>query len=212
MGQRKKKIVLLGHSFVRSLDDHYRHMFKGPMHLLETWIAEDLKVSGNIAQIYLHGQGGATVGNFEIPKVFLRNVKADLIILDMGTNDLASDQTVMDVCQGIERLAKCLLQYSPAVSILSIVPRGTGLAATVTEDVFRGRMRNANAILKRLGLGHQNLLFSKQKGFYEVEIGGGKYARPVTDWSYDGIHPNNPDGRKLYKNSIRTAICDFLKK
>jgi hypothetical protein len=175
---------------------------------LETFLAADLKVSQNISTVYLVGQRGANLSNFRIPTVVIQNLQPHIIVLDLGTNDLAPGLTAATVADGIMALAQHLLTCTSVVVLLSVVPRGTGFQSGVTQDTFLESMKQVNSLLKSYCSqgSQQGILFCRSKGFYEVEHEGKKVSRDVATWSYDGIHPNNRRGREIYKNGVRMAL------
>ena len=205
-----KKALVIGHSFVYSMDDLWRRKYSTcPVAALEKYVAEELRVARNVSQVFMCGQRGAHLGNFVIPKVLLQNLKPDVVILDLGTNDLARGTTPDELVTGLQTLSKALLCYCPWVVILSIVPRGAGFVESVNEDSFRDAMQQVNNQLQKFQW--QGVIFCKAKGFYAIQTGNQKELKPISDWSYDGIHPNNRAGRMLYAKAIRLAICLYLK-
>ncbi len=76
------------------LDHSYRNVFGNSIHpmLLEAEIAEDLKVNDNYNRVFLMGKPGAkisTVSNSDFDNYM---IYPSLILLDVGTNDLAAGQ------------------------------------------------------------------------------------------------------------------------
>jgi hypothetical protein len=191
------------------MDDYWRNKYKGvPILSLESTIAVELRVAQNINQVYLLGRRGALAQNFAVPKALLNILNPDVIVLDIGTNDLARGVTVTNLVEGMKTISSQLLNHCSCVVLLSIVPRGAGFVEPVDQTSFYVAMKRTNYILKHCNW--EGVRFWKQKGFYEIQSGGKKIQKPISDWSYDGIHPNKPVGRSLYANSIRSALCQYL--
>lgn len=111
------KVLILGHSFVKRLKSALSNAFdsraKSNFDLLKS------------AEIYLHGIGGRTVEKLHTHDVhFVRKLKPDIVILEIGTNDLSSLAPEV-VGSAIEELI-VLLKTIPSVSIMClcrVIPR-----------------------------------------------------------------------------------------
>ncbi len=67
----KFNFMLIGHSFVSGLEQHYQNKFcSSHPSSLEGFVTQDLMVNDHISNVYFHGQSGATVDNFSIPTLF----------------------------------------------------------------------------------------------------------------------------------------------
>ena len=85
----KSSTVVLGHSFVRGIDDHYRHIFMDfEPDLFPSLVAADLKVNDNVQNVYLYGKSGARFENFELSNLFLSMIHPSIIVIDLGSNDI----------------------------------------------------------------------------------------------------------------------------
>ena len=203
---------IMGHSFVYGLQEHFSNKYRDPSSL-EKMIAEELKVSHNIRRVWLWGKRGATVTTMIPPTLLLANIKPDITVIDLGTNDIVQGVSAQNIADRLMQGARELLSYTKVVVIMSVVPRTAGLRQQSAEE-FRQKMNEVNEALKRHVSIHKDepVIFVMQKGFYEMVLPeGGKCEKPVHLWSSDGIHPNF-EGKELYKNSLRTALCRALKK
>ncbi len=82
--------MVLGHSFVSGLDDHLHSVYPQiPPNMFELHTAQELNVSNNLANVYLHCQSGATLKTFTFPSLFISYVTPDLVLLEFETNYLA---------------------------------------------------------------------------------------------------------------------------
>ena len=75
-------------------------------------------------------------------------------------------------------------------------------AISVTPAEYHDAAHHVNGMLKTLCDVEPHIHFHAMKGFNRnsPEI-----------WSWDGIHPNKPRGRDLYKRVLRSAIFKSLK-
>ena len=218
------KGLVLGHSFVAGLSVHLAHSLKVNAHLyfslgktltrdLQVFAAQKLKVSDNFNKIFLYGQNGATVKSFQIPMDLIQKEQFDAVVIDLGSNDIVQNFSPQMIVADIVALASQLLKTGvPLVGILSVVPRIGGLR-DLSEQDFNSRMEEVNTSLKKVVLQVPGLFFQRQKGFYENEQGALKTRKCVSEWSRDGIHPNDKEGvgRAKYINSIRLAFSQAIR-
>jgi lysophospholipase L1-like esterase len=210
----KKTVVIIGHSFVVGLDQHFRDRYRGPEGKYPCFLANQLKVDHNIKAICMLGQSGAKAVGFDTPAYTLGKIKPDIILIDLGTNDLAQAIPVETVRDKLVSLADDLQNtHNAVVGIMSILPREKGIHTSALE--FKAKAGLCNLSLKIAIRNLKPIFFFSHKGFWERQILMGsqtfKVERQVEEWSKDGIHPNSQEGRKNYKNSIRTAICQALR-
>jgi lysophospholipase L1-like esterase len=135
----------------------------------------------------------------------------DIILLDLGTNDIASGVPVFQIANAIsEWLSELRAFHKGVICILSVVPRLGGLRGMSPES-FMSESNRLETTLRNMAQSYQHVLYHKHKGFYDIEIGGKKLPLSPNQWSRDGIHPNNLNGRKKYGNSIRLAVAKAVK-
>jgi len=176
-------------------------------------VAQELKVSQHIPEVFLFGQCGAMAQDFVLPVDFILNTGISLVVIDLGTNDIVSGRSPEVIAQDVIRLARVVRQQARCiVGMLSIVPRSHKIG-NLSYAEFCGRMCQVNTLVKQTVSGLSGIFFQRQKGFYELEIAGRKTMRCVLEWSKDGVHPNDEggDGRARYKNSIRLAFSQALR-
>ena len=203
--------VILGHSFIQGLLQHYEHSWTGHPSLFEHQVAKNLEISCNVKRVFLFGKNGATVESLELPWTLLRNVHPAIILLDLGTNDLVMGVTP-DVLAGfLVNLARtCRDAFNAVVVILSVIPREGNLACW-TPGEFKKLINQLDIEVKKIIVSERKIIFHKHKGFFQTECDGVKADLPVYSWSKDGIHPNRPEGRTKYKKSLRNAVFKALK-
>ena len=164
--------LLLGHSFASSLDDHYNIILRNVNpNFRNAYIAKDLQVNNNIGQVFLHGQSGATCVNFSPPYLFTSFVRPDIILLELGSNDIANRVPPVTVASNLYNIAEDLhRRHGSVIGLLSILPR-TERIGKLTADDFYARMHVANDTLKMYCKEENDwwAYFYKHKRFWEVE-------------------------------------------
>ena len=75
------------------------------------------------------------------------------------------------------------------------MPKNPGLEEGVTPKSFHEGVYKANEILSNWSFNETNIHYWVHVGFWDEPIQGHTYLT----WSNDGVHPNAPYGRLLYK-------------
>ena len=186
------KVLIFGDSFVRRLKSDLIANF-------EQRASRDFGLSGS-AITYMHGVGGQRT----VPKLrrhdlrLLSRILPDIVILEIGTNDLSNWNPEV-VGSEIEELVRSLLEQ--------ISLRIVGVCHVTPRDNHHALNRNFNAkalILKqyvRVVLEHVEHVFCwTHKGFAN---------HSVTPFLSDGVHLNPVGQYNLYR-SYRGAILTAL--
>ena len=209
--EHKYSAALIGHSFVAGLQQFLWNDKQRAIPIPQ-FAAHSIKVSNLVESVSFYGERGATVTG--IHQILPNTIREDVVLLDIGTNDIVQGTPVQKIADSITQLALRILSLGAAiVCVLSVVPRSSGLGP-ITKDDFRRRAETLESALKSQFQRIPRVLFKKHKGFYEIECNGAKIPKPTFSWSRDGIHPNRPDnsfGKKLYMNSLRSAIVASVK-
>ena len=129
MAERVPKVLILGHSFVKRLQSDLEKKFD---HRVSTTFG----LVGT-AEVHLYGVGCRTVAkikNYDLEVV--RQLKPDVVILEVGTNDLSSVSPEV-VGSSIEDLVVTLKSvYSVSiVCVCHVIPRGE---STLRPNFFLG--------------------------------------------------------------------------
>ena len=205
--------VLLGHSFVVGLQDHFSHSSgRGSSHGLQRYVTHQLRCDDFFSEIYFLGQRGATIPQLAQYHQHLCAIKPKVLIFDIATNDLSQSSLryseILRLTYQYKDLVVQLLEACGAhiAYICSCLPRmnnirsGTPAQFLHTANVFNNCMKAYCSI-------NGKLVFHAHKGF-----SGTSTRQPLTisTWSRDGIHPNTRTGRSLYKRSIRAALLDSI--
>lgn len=182
-------VLVLGHSFVRRLRDDLKSNFDPR--------ADGTFKLSNDTRVHMHGVGGRTVRKLrQYDLGVVTSVAPDVVILDIGTNDLSANRPEV-VGSEIEDLV-CLLLDSylvRVVAVCEVIPRAQAPvfneAATVLNQYLRGVLEPfANAFLW------------EHRGF----------SNPSVDpYLPDGVHLNSSGQYCLYR-SYRGAMLKALPK
>lgn len=196
-----KVALILGHSFVRGAHDHAANVARSysPQEL-----ARHFQVHHLCHELHFHGQRGAmaiTDSPFPLSRTVIRNVQPDFVILDLGTNDLALGKSPLEVAVELLDIAKILIANYRVkhVTLCSIINRASRLS--ITTEQFATAAYLCNKYLMDLCEVEARVHFHMHKGFW---------SSSPNEWSRDGIHPNNPIGRKKYRASLRKAVFKTL--
>lgn len=208
--------VLVGHSFVRRLRDHYlprgmRYRDVGPTHVERAaQLAAKLDMNKNFTGVYTESDGMVYIRHLESTRQTIQAVKPAVVVIDIGSNDIAKLTAVnlsriLDMVNEVYEFA-CSLSVSLVV-FNAVLPRTAGLSCSPT--VFRTNATRFNKLLRGLagGRGSPHLAFNEQRGFF-----GEGYAmidRSVSRWSHDGIHASE-DSIVRYRNRTRQCIFAHL--
>lgn len=186
--------LVIGHSFVSGLSDHFSSQISHSLTPSRT--ASLLQVSNVVEHITLYGIRGACVlPSFSLPLTYLSTHSPHFVIIDLGTNDIAQGTDPLNVAMALLELAQtlCSLYSVKHVFICSVLFRAdTRASSKINQNIFR-----LNGYLKNLCQIENNIWYWRHKGFW---------ATDPLQWSRDGLHPNSTRGRKLYKTSLRSAI------
>ena len=206
----KFTVLISGHSYISSLRDHLAQLHAtSPLSELSAFAACHLKVDNKVKHVFMHGIRGAKVCQntdieYTLPGVTIRNIRPDIVIIDLGTNDLVSGKQPHEVMDAIEEVCTTLLTtYRVRYIVLcSVLKRTTHIMDT---EEFSDLAYELNNCMKNYCSTQPRINFHTHRGFWKTP---NLMPLHVTNWSRDGVHPNNPSGRRLYKASLRRAIME----
>ena len=130
MASSPPTVLILGHSFVRRLSSDLRSNF-------DARAAKHFNHLGD-AVIHLHGVGGRTVKKLRFFDLgVVSALKPDVIILEIGTNDLVPDHHEV-VGSEIDDLVQLLLQsYSvQVIGVCEVIPHVQALFFNAAAPIF----------------------------------------------------------------------------
>ena len=188
MSSSPPTVLILGHSFVRRLSSDLSSNF-------DARAAEHFHLLGN-ASIHLHGVGGRTVKTlcrYDLGAVSY--IKPDVIILEIGTNDLVANRPEV-VGSEIDDLIQLLLQFYSlrVIGVCEVIPR-------VRTPFFNTAAPILNQYLHDVLELRPNVFSWRHSGFSNPTVS--PYLR-------DGVHLN-PRGQYSFYRSYRGAILKALR-
>ena len=196
------KGALLGHSFVTSLHSQLS-LPPGYVQATPQHVAQQLRISHHVSHLHLLGHRGATATDFPLPSILqqLNHKKPRFVIIELGTNDLATGTCPLQVASAVVDIANAILQvrYVHHVVINSILPRSNNLS--IPPHHFLANLHRCNLYLSHFCDVEPKLTYHAHRGFSSI---------PFQTWSRDGIHPTATTGLRLYKTSLRRAIFSVL--
>jgi lysophospholipase L1-like esterase len=181
------KTLVVGHSFVKRAQSY-----------AEVNNLDNINLPAAYHDVVLLGKGGAHIRDI-IRMCETRVVKPDLVLLDIGTNDLESLKHPLTLAQDLVSVAKTILtQGTKRVVIMGALYR-TIQGKHGAPDHFNARVRAFNSSLQQL-IKSDNLplAFWYHKGLSGKNKG----------YIIDGVHLN-AEGIVKYIRSLRRAVMKF---
>ena len=188
-----KFVTILGHSFVSRLEQYIRYHADSNNNLnLNLSVPDGVEVS-------FFGVGGATTDRIIKHKLSDIRLIPDVLILEIGTNDLA-DPTISphDLVENIDVILHFLKQNGVRLTVVcQILPRKN--IPPYTPD-FNRKVFQTNKILSKSLTHNNNAIFWQHRTLH----------KPMDKiFCDDGVHLNSTGQNYLYQ-SYRTAIFRAL--
>ena len=169
------KGLLLGHSFIRRIKSHLAPTRTSQDILFEydgSQLAQNLQVNNYYNQIYTICQNLNLVSQLQSKIRVIRQLQPDIIIIDIGSNDLSSltefNPTVcLKLANEVVQFAEVVLSSVSAIKkviLNSVIPTFWRIACDKNTC-----MQNAqcyNQIIKNLTEDSNNIHYCKLRGFY----------------------------------------------
>ena len=191
-GCNSTPVLVMGHSFVRRADQYLRNKRIRNLHLPLSEFS-----------VTLQGRGGAYARH--LPELYDKcNVTPDMVVIDIGTNDLSmvkTDQEATDVAKRVFAFANTLVARGvKRVVILEVLPR--------TRHGRHGAPRSFDSLVASYNWQMVRLITQSPE------------STPINWWFHedlswqresfimDGVHLND-DGLALYLESLNKAIRRF---
>ena len=116
----------------------------------------------HIKQVFLSGHSGDNTISPHVPHTVISKVKPSIIMIDLGSNDIAQGRGGEELSQRLVDLAHRLRTTYRALIIMSVVPRDRGLG-NMTPEQFR-------VCMGELGVRLRELVFVKQAGCIDKPV------------------------------------------
>ena len=190
-GCNSTRVLIMGHSFVRRADQYLRNKRIRNLHLPLSEFS-----------VTLQGRGGAYACH--LPELYDKcNVTPDMVVIDIGTNDLSmvkTDDEATNVAKRVYAFANTLVARGvKQVVILEVLPR--------TRHGRHGAPRSFDSLVASFNwqitrLRSQNLESPIHWWFHE------DLSWQKESFIMDGVHLNDA-GLALYLESLNKAILRF---
>jgi hypothetical protein len=215
VGQRivqGRTAVVLGHSFVFGLLQHLEGKNRCHPQQIEAMVARELRVNMQLERVFWMGSRGERACDYVPPVYSLSRVMPAVILLELASNDLARGSDVKEVKDRMVTIAvKLANDFGAVVGIMSVIPRKSAIGRMNQEEFgLKAGLFNMTVRVAVKALDVKHIFFHKHRGFTDVEENGKKSQKNIDVWSRDGVHPNKPDGRRLYKTSLRKALMEAV--
>ena len=185
------KILVLGHSFVRRLREDLEVAF-------DERASRDFHLQGT-ARVRLYGVGGRTVSKLRQHDLsVVSSFAPDIVILEIGTNDLAVDRPEV-VGSEIEELVRFLREDMSirVVGVCEVIPRGV---CSPRAENFNESVSVLNQYLRVVLPTLSNVFCWRHIGFH---------CPSLSPYLADGVHVNSFGQYQLYR-SYRGAMLKAL--
>lgn len=210
---RRYSGLILGHSFVARLRSAVQ-LECGTAMSLCTAAPVFLKLEKRFKTIDIRGRSGANVKDMILFINEIGNRRPDVVIFDVGSNDLCScsvDCDAKQIAQNLVSLGNLLtIGYGiRTVVFCSVIFRKK--CRGISHCVFVERAKVFNKKLFDLCGENPQLKFYSHSGFWRDNDTGG--PMPVGQWSQDGIHPGPQvasHGFWKYQRNIRRCLLESI--
>ena len=204
------RALITGHSYVYSFEKYLQDLDRKTNSNLHSskFCPNHLKVSNKIGSVFFSGQRGAHIcpGSdkpYILPISLVNAIKPQVVVLDIGTNDIVSWFNPLHVATSIIHVAEHMRDNLGVrdIRICSVLSR-VAMRDMVKED-FLCRAYEVNGHLRELCLSAPCIFYHLHEGFWQTED---HQVLSVDSWSWDGIHPNLKSGRDKYVKCMRSAL------
>ena len=188
------KALLFGHSFVKSISDHFSTI---DCAIDSRKLCYKFKVEAILRKFYLHGIRGAKVTDNFDHKSLIESFQPQIVIIDLGSNDIVGGTSVNHIADSLIDLAVKISEV-PCVIVVAI-------CGILFRKELTGRYRELRDL--------NSLIKSKTSNFPKIVFHEHKLLKkePLAKISKDGVHPNTTLGRSLYVKSIHWALHSICK-
>ena len=192
--RRKLSALIIGHSIPKK----FNKLVKEHGGSIEDYLGVDHYYH----KIKIRGSSGAKFSNpscinYLYSSCFEENY--DLIIIDLGCNDIASGIKPMRVMINMVGLAEKLAKHGFNVLIMSMLPRVRKPWNFSDHSLF-DNIKKYNLLLRNHCHGELRLGYFPQNGFF---------SKPIEATTIDGIHPHMQPGSPYFTN-LRWALFKGL--
>ena len=165
-----------------------------------------IKVDDKVGELRLVGERGGVSDLRAVPRREIMNLRPLVALLQYGGNELAKGWGAWKTAQSVVRFARELRSLGVrVVGVMSVLPREENMV--ISKVRYENEAHQFRRCVRGLVLPSENIFVHPHKGFsYYLDDEGIQRPRPMTEWSWDGIHANKPFGRELYARSLKNAM------
>ncbi|XP_045188438.2 uncharacterized protein LOC123546304 [Mercenaria mercenaria] len=194
-------VAILGHSFIRRLDDSFRRQILPANYDLKECSVIHRGLGGLLACENYNGLRTCT--NYFKHKFdsFLNTHKPRVVVLQLGENDIDSGIQPLEVASTLEEIGLMLLKdYNVGHVVICelftrLKPKNT------TDEQYESKRVQANQILKALLEGHKHIRYWNHRRIFRAQ---------TQIFAKDGIHLG-PFGQRRFYRSLRHAIMTAVR-
>ena len=197
-------ILVTGHSFVRRYRDYLNQKFGSQGNYNQSLGLPQENIS-------IFGKGGlkANKDGIEFITTKAKQVKPSVILIELGTNDLAvkaidKEKQVNDTLHQLFYLCKQLFDLGVQKIVLCEIVNRRKLRGNTTQAEFDRKQQYFNQLLNNLNKLNPDIIIWKHERSKIRNLKDGEI-------SSDNIHITTDHGLKLYNFSIRAAVIKGLK-
>jgi lysophospholipase L1-like esterase len=176
-------VCLLGHSFIRRLDDFMDNSYN----------YYNLRLPESKFNIISRAKGGLTIRRLinERPELFdFGNIRISIVYIQLGGNDL-SRQSAEKTATDLVSFANFLNELAPVVIVGQLLFRNP----VKVGELYNTKVVECNKLIETSIKDNPNIIFWHHRGF----------SKDLTHLHGDGTHLND-QGMLKYHRSIRSAI------
>ncbi len=113
--------------------------------MLDIYIAHDLCVDHNVYNVFLMWQSGATVKSIAVPYLFAWHVYPDLVILELGSNDIVNGEIPASVAKRIFAIGEEIHRlHGSVVGFILVLPRLGNIKKVIAHGYDRDQQYLTN--------------------------------------------------------------------
>jgi hypothetical protein len=190
------RVAVLGHSFIRRLhEDFKQNSYPANYDLEECSVVHfgigGFRVCDGDAVTYFSSKFGD----------FLRQVEPNIVLLQLGGNDVDSVKSSLDIANRIEEITALIIQEYAVEKVVVCEIFTRARPTKVTSDLFEHKRLHSVSILQTLLDMHDKARFWKHRRLFYSQT-------PI--FRKDGIHLNHNGQRRFYR-SLRHAIMSAVR-
>jgi hypothetical protein len=170
-------------------------------------LSKNLNISQHVKRVFTFSDGVVSIGDIARAHSFINDIGPGIVLIDIGSNDLAHIQTVdpSTMLHLATSLTDLVLTLNACKVIFNAILPRTG-NITCNPETFRANAELYNNYLKNICDPKSKLVYHKPRGFWNSYTDGLEHICQVSEWSSDGIHCDTPESFRRWTARTRRAI------